>query len=255
MEKHYGEVNMKIVQNESNPNNAYNKIKIIKRKATIEDIEQFEKCLRIEKEAMAACKEKAVKCKLKMKIVDVEYALDESKLTFYFTAEGRIDFRQLVRDLAQVYRTRIELRQMGVRDEVKRIGGNGICGRQMCCCSHLTEFDAVTMKMAKEQNISLNPTKVSGNCGRLMCCLKYEDNVYEEKIKRLPSTGQTVKTQDGKGEVCRVEVLAEVILVKFKDGEGYLYKKYKAGEVEILSKEKKDFKKPYKNNTSREVKK
>ena len=136
-----------------------------------------------EQEAFKICTEKIKKHELPMKLVDVEYKFDGSKVIFYFTAEGRIDFRELVKDLAAVFRTRIELRQIGVRDEVKRIGGNGICGRQLCCCSFLSNFETVSIKMAKEQNISLNPSKISGNCGRLMCCLKYEEDVYLEKSK------------------------------------------------------------------------
>ena len=145
------------------------------------------------------------KHKLNMRLIDVEYKFDNSKILFYFTAEGRVDFRDLVKDLASVFKTRIELRQIGVRDEVRRIGGNGICGRELCCCSFLGNFETVSIKMAKEQNISLNPAKISGNCGRLMCCLKYEQEVYEEKLKRLPKVGAIVKTEDGEGTVEEVE--------------------------------------------------
>ena len=152
-----------------------------------------------EPEALKICEEKVAKHGLLMKLVDVEYKYDGSKIIFYFTADGRIDFRELVKDLAAVFRTRIELRQIGVRDEVKMIDGNGICGRRLCCCSFLGNFEAVSIKMAKEQNISLNPSKISGNCGRLMCCLKYEQNVYEEKLKRLPKIGAIVKTEEGTG--------------------------------------------------------
>lgn len=153
---------------------------------------------------------------------------------FYFTADGRIDFRELVKDLAAIYKTRIELRQIGVRDEVKRIGGNGVCGRELCCCTFLSDFEAVSIKMAKEQNISLNPSKISGNCGRLMCCLKYEQEAYEEKLNRLPSIGSIVKTPDGNGEVDSVETLKEKIRVKLKDGEGYFYKKYDSSDITII---------------------
>ena len=169
-----------------------------------------------------------------MTLTDVEYKFDNSKILFYFTADGRIDFRELVKDLAAVYKTRIELRQIGVRDEVKRIGGNGVCGRELCCCTFLSDFEAVSIKMAKEQNISLNPSKISGNCGRLMCCLKYEQEVYEEKLNRLPSVGSIVQTPDGDGEVDSVETLKEKIRVKLKDGEGYFYKKYDASELKII---------------------
>ncbi len=151
-----------------------------------------------------------------MNLTDVEFKFNNSKVLFYFTADGRIDFRELVKDLAAVYRTRIELRQIGVRDEIKRLGGNGVCGRQLCCCSFLSDFETVSIKMAKDQNLSLNPSKISGNCGRLMCCLKYEDEVYQEKMKRLPHIGAIVKTPDGVGEVESVETLAERVRVKFK---------------------------------------
>ena len=136
--------------------------------------------------------------------------------------------------LASKYKTRIELRQIGVRDEVRRIGGNGVCGRELCCCSFLGNFETVSIKMAKEQNISLNPSKISGNCGRLMCCLKYEQEAYSDKIKRLPRIGAIVKTEDGEGVVDSVEILKEKLKVKFKDGEEYFYKKYDAKDVKII---------------------
>ena len=169
-----------------------------------------------------------------MKLIDVEYKFDNTKIIFYFTAEGRIDFRELVKDLAAVFKTRIELRQIGVRDEVRRIGGNGVCGRELCCCSFLNNFEAVSIKMAKEQNIALNPSKISGNCGRLMCCLKYEQEVYEEKNARLPKVGAIVKTEEGEGVVDSIETLKEKIRVKFRDGDGYFYKKYSASDVKII---------------------
>lgn len=159
-----------------------------------------------------------------MKLTDVEYKFDRSKLLFFFKADGRIDFRDLVKDLAAIFKTRIELRQIGVRDEVKNLGGNGMCGRELCCCSFLGNFETVSIKMAKEQNISLNPSKISGNCGRLMCCLKYEQEVYEEKLKRLPKVGAIVKTEDGEGEVCGVETLKEIVKVKLHDGEDTFFK-------------------------------
>ena len=187
-----------------------------------------------EKEAFKVCEKKIKEHKLNMTLTDVEYKFDDSKILFYFTADGRIDFRELVKDLAAIYKTRIELRQIGVRDEVKRIGGNGVCGRELCCCSFLSDFEAVSIKMAKEQNISLNPSKISGNCGRLMCCLKYESDVYEEKLKRLPNVGAIVKTEDGEGEVDNIETLKEVVRVKIKDGDGYFYKKYNAKDVKII---------------------
>ena len=194
-----------------------------------------------EPEALKICEEKIAKHELPMKLVDVEYKYDGSKILFYFTADGRIDFRELVKDLASVFRTRIELRQIGVRDEVKMIDGNGICGRRLCCCSFLGNFEAVSIKMAKEQNISLNPTKISGNCGRLMCCLKYEQNVYEEKLKRLPKIGAIVKTEEGTGEVASVETLKEVLRVKYKDNEDNTYfKKHSVNDVVVIEDAKVD---------------
>ena len=160
---------------------------------------------------------------------------------FYFKADGRIDFRDLVKDLASVFKTRIELRQIGVRDEVKRIGGNGICGRELCCCSFLDNFETVSIKMAKEQNIALNPSKISGNCGRLMCCLKYEQDVYSEKISKLPKVGSIVKTPSGEGSVEGVEILKEIVKVKIKDGEDFYYKKFDAKDVKVIKSSKGDF--------------
>ena len=171
---------------------------------------------------------------LKMKLVDVEFKFDGSKVIFYFTADGRIDFRELVKDLAAVFKTRIELRQIGVRDEVRTLGGCGMCGRPLCCASFLGNFEAVSIKMAKEQNISLNPSKISGCCGRLMCCLKYEECVYSEKMKRLPKIGAIVKTEDGTGEVVSVEILKEKIRVKFKENEDSYFKKYDAKDVTVI---------------------
>lgn len=187
-----------------------------------------------EKEAFSICEEKIKKHKLDMKLVDVEYKYDRSKLLFYFTADGRIDFRELVKELASIFKTRIELRQIGVRDEVKRMGGNGVCGRQLCCCSFLGNFETVSIKMAKEQNISLNPSKISGNCGRLMCCLKYEQEVYEEKLARLPKVGAIVETEEGEGIVENIEVLKEIVKVKFKDKDGYFYKKYNTKDIKVI---------------------
>ena len=202
--------------------------------ANYKDKKHNEECKMKEKEAFKVCEKKIKEHKLNMTLTDVEYKFDDSKILFYFTADGRIDFRELVKDLAAIYKTRIELRQIGVRDEVKRIGGNGVCGRELCCCSFLSDFEAVSIKMAKEQNISLNPSKISGNCGRLMCCLKYESDVYEEKLKRLPNVGAIVKTEDGEGEVDNIETLKEVVRVKIKDGDGYFYKKYNAKDVKII---------------------
>ena len=209
-------------------------LKKVLRLASARDLKHAEECRKKEKEAWELCNKKIKEHKLEMTLTDVEYKFDNSKILFYFTADGRVDFRDLVKDLASIYKTRIELRQIGVRDEVKRIGGNGVCGRELCCCSFLSDFETVSIKMAKEQNISLNPSKISGNCGRLMCCLKYEQEVYEEKLSRLPSVGSIVKTPDGNGEVDSVETLKEKIRVKLKDGEGYFYKKYDVSDVVII---------------------
>ncbi len=187
-----------------------------------------------ENEAMKICEEKVAKHKLDMKLIDVEYKYDGSKLIFYFTADGRIDFRELVKDLAAVFRTRIELRQIGVRDEVRRMCGNGMCGRQLCCCSFLSNFETVSIKMAKEQNLSLNPSKISGMCGRLMCCLKYEEEVYTEKLKRIPGIGSIVKTSEGTGEVTSVETLKEILRVKYKDGDEVYFKKHELKDVVVI---------------------
>ena len=209
-------------------------LKKVIRIANYKDHKHYEECRKTEKEALKVCLKKIKEHKLDMTLTDVEWKFDNSKLLFYFTADGRIDFRDLVKDLAAIYKTRIELRQIGVRDEVKRIGGNGVCGRELCCCTFLSDFEAVSIKMAKEQNISLNPSKISGNCGRLMCCLKYENDVYEEKLQRLPNVGAIVKTEDGQGEVDNVETLKERVRVKIKDGEGYLYKKYDVKDIKVI---------------------
>ena len=211
-------------------------LKKVIRIANNKDIKRYEECKKIEKEAFEVCQKKIKEHKLDMTLTEVECKFDNSKVIFYFTADGRIDFRDLVKDLAAIYRTRIEMRQIGVRDEVKRIGGNGVCGRELCCCTFLSDFEAVSIKMAKEQNISLNPSKISGNCGRLMCCLKYESGVYEDKLKRLPNVGAIVKTEDGEGEVDGVEILKEKVKVKFKteDGDGYTYKKFDSKDIKII---------------------
>lgn len=212
-----------------------NPLKPIIRVATYKDKKHNEENKQKEKEAFKICEEQIKKHKLDMNLTDVEYKFDNSKLLFYFTAEGRIDFRDLVKDLAAIFKTRIELRQIGVRDEVKRIGGNGICGRELCCCSFLGTFETVSIKMAKEQNISLNPSKISGNCGRLMCCLKYEEEAYLEKLARLPKVGAIVKApEDGEGIVDSVETLKEKVRVKFKDKEGFYYKKFDMKDLKVI---------------------
>ena len=209
-------------------------LKVIERIANKRDYKHYDECKALEKKAFEVCKKKIKEHDLQMTLTDVEVKFDNSKILFYFTADGRIDFRELVKDLAAIYKTRIELRQIGVRDEVKKIGGNGVCGRELCCCSFLNDFETVSIKMAKEQNISLNPSKISGNCGRLMCCLKYENEVYEEKLKRLPDVGAIVKTEDGEGEVDSIETLKEIIRVKIKDGDNYFYRKYNAKDVKVI---------------------
>ena len=209
-------------------------LKKVIRVANKNDLDSLEKYKKKEPEALRICKEKIKKYKLDMNLIDVEYKFDGSKILFYFTADGRIDFRELVKDLASVFRTRIELRQIGVRDEVKRIGGNGVCGRELCCCTFLNNFETVSIKMAKEQNIALNPSKISGNCGRLMCCLKYEQDVYSEKLSRLPKVGALVKTEAGEGTVEGVEVLKEVLKVKIKDGDDFTYRKFDAKDVKVI---------------------
>ena len=209
-------------------------LKPIIRKANYKDAKHNEENKRKEKEALKTAENLIKKYKLDMNLTGVTYTFDNSKLLFYFTADGRIDFRDLVKELASIYKTRIELRQIGVRDEIRRIGGNGICGRELCCCTFLDNFDTVSIKMAKEQNIALASSKISGNCGRLMCCLRYEHEVYEEKLKRLPKVGATVKTEDGEGTVDGIETLKEKVRVKLKDGDGFYYKKYDAKDIKII---------------------
>ena len=189
-------------------------LKPVVRVATEKDKKQEEENKEKEKKAFEICLEKIKKHELDMKLIDAEYTFDNNKVLFYFTADGRIDFRELVKDLASVFKTRIELRQIGVRDETKIRGGIGVCGRPLCCHTHLPEFIPVSIKMAKEQNLSLNPTKISGVCGRLMCCLKHEEETYEELNKKLPNVGDFVNTTDGKrGEVQSVNVLRQLVKI------------------------------------------
>ncbi len=209
-------------------------LKKVIRLANPKDLKRLAENVEKEKKAFKVCQQKIKEYNLNMNLVEVEFRFDNSKAIFYFTADGRIDFRELVKDLAAIYKTRIELRQIGVRDEVRKIGGNGVCGRELCCCSFLNDFDIVSIKMAKEQSASLNPSKISGNCGRLMCCLKYEQNVYEEKNSRLPREGAIVETADGKGVVCGVETLKEKIKVQFENEEGKSYKTYDAVDIKII---------------------
>ena len=209
-------------------------LKKVIRIANQRDMKHYEECKKKEKEAFEYCNKKIKDFDLKMNLTDVEYKFNNTKLLFFFTADGRIDFRDLVKDLAANYKTRIELRQIGVRDEIKRIGGCGVCGRELCCCSFLSNFETVSIKMAKEQNLSLNLSKISGNCGRLMCCLKYENDVYEEKLSRLPHVGAIVKTEDGTGEIDNVETLAERVRVKITSGDNFTYKKYNVKDITVI---------------------
>ncbi len=194
-------------------------LKSVIRKATEEDLKTIRQNEEKEKDAFKICEEKIAKHELKMNLIDVECTFDNNKLLFYFTADNRVDFRELVKDLASVFRTRIELRQIGVRDEAKLLGGLGICGRPFCCKTFLGDFQPVSIKMAKEQSLSLNPTKISGTCGRLMCCLKYEQDCYEELLKVTPKVGALVKTPDGNGIVEDVNLLTGKLRVKNNDTE------------------------------------
>lgn len=209
-------------------------LKKVMRKATNEDIRQVEENKRKASEAFGICLEKIHKHKLEMKLIDVEYTFDNNKILFYFTADGRVDFRELVKDLASVFRTRIELRQIGVRDEAKMMGGLGVCGRPLCCSCHLTEFHPVSIKMAKEQSLSLNPTKISGTCGRLMCCLKYEQEAYEDLLKRIPKVDALVQTPDGAGTVMYVSLLEEKVKVKLDNDNEPDLKEYHASKVKLI---------------------
>ena len=201
------------------------------RVATAEDVVHYEENRRGEKEAFAICQKKIAEHKLDMKLVSVEYTFDNSKILFYFTANGRVDFRSLVKDLASVFKTRIELRQIGVRDEAKMIGGLGPCGRPICCGTFLGDFQPVSIKMAKEQNLSLNPTKISGVCGRLMCCLKYEEDDYEQTRKKMPKVGKEVLTPDGPGVVWDLNVIRETVRVRIQKGDSSEVKDYPMDQV------------------------
>lgn len=194
-------------------------LKQIVRLATEEDIKRHAENEKKKEKALAQCQEKIDKHHLEMKLIDVEYTFDNNKIIFYFTADGRVDFRELVKDLASVFKMRIELRQIGVRDEAKMLGGIGSCGRSLCCSSWLADFEPVSIKMAKVQNLSLNPTKISGICGRLMCCLKYENDVYMELRKGLPDNGEKVKTKDGMGKVVDSNILESKVRVRLYTGE------------------------------------
>lgn len=217
------------------------------RKATPEDDAHHEQNNQKEKEAFDICLQKIEKHKLEMKLIEVEYTFDNNKLLFYFSAEGRVDFRELVKDLAAVFKTRIELRQIGIRDEAKMMGGLGVCGRPFCCKTFLNDFAQVSIKMAKEQNLSLNSAKISGTCGRLMCCLRYESDVYEEELRKTPKVDSIVETPDGEGVVSEVSPLAGLVKVRLNANpdqppktftrdvlkvKGYLRKKEKEDKID-----------------------
>lgn len=234
----YGEV---VISNkEVNDSEVVQPLKKVIRLATPEDDEKYKQNKIKEKEAFFICKEKIIKHKLDMKLIDVEYTFDNNKVLFYFTSYERVDFRELVKELASIFKTRIELRQIGVRDETKMCGGIGICGRSLCCNTFLGDFQPVSIKMAKEQNLSLNPIKISGICGRLMCCLKYEQECYVEIRGRLPIIGDIVITPDGKGEVLSVNVLREQVKVavqkKDKDEKEAIV--YHSTELKIVKKKR-----------------
>ena len=209
-------------------------LKPVMRLATKQDEEKNEKNRRAEADAGEICKKKIADHGLGMDLVGVEYTFDNSKLIFYFTCESRVDFRELVRDLASTFRTRIELRQIGIRDEAKMMGGLGVCGRKFCCANFLSDFVQVSIKMAKEQNFSLNSAKISGACGRLMCCLRYEHDTYEEAIRKLPPTGSIVTTPDGKGVVTELRPLKEEVRVKIEDKEKDALKVYNVKDIKII---------------------
>ena len=216
-------------------------LKEVIRIATVQDKKKEETNRKKEKEAFQICLKKIREHHLEMKLIDVEYTFDNNKILFYFTADGRIDFRELVKDLASVFKTRIELRQIGVRDETKILGGIGICGRALCCHTYLSEFAPVSIKMAKEQNLSLNPTKISGVCGRLMCCLKNEEETYEELNRKLPNTGDRVTAPDGlKGEVQSVNVLRQLVKVVVDVGDEKEIREYRADELRFKPRQRKE---------------
>ena len=216
-------------------------LKDVIRIANAQDDKKEETNRKKEREAYKICQKKIREHNLEMKLIDVEYTFDNNKILFYFTADGRIDFRELVKDLAAVFKTRIELRQIGVRDETKILGGIGICGRELCCHTFLSEFAPVSIKMAKEQNLSLNPSKISGVCGRLMCCLKNEEENYEELNRKLPNTGDRVTTPEGlKGEVQSVNVIRQLVKVIVDIEDEKEVREYQASELKFKSRQKKD---------------
>ncbi len=226
-------------------------LKAVVRLATEQDVQTFEANREKERNAFAVCQKKIREHNLDMKLVDVEYTFDGQKILFYFTADGRVDFRELVKDLAGVFRTRIELRQIGVRDESKLLGGVGICGKPFCCSTFLFDFQPVSIKMAKEQGKSLNPTKISGTCGRLMCCLKYEQDVYEELARNIPRNGTLVQTPDCKGVVIDGAVLAQTVKVRCEENGDTSVRVYDAADIKVLQKPQPQ-QKQQKNQTKKE---
>lgn len=209
-------------------------LKKIIRPATAEDIAHLEDNRKKEEKAYGICLKKIIEHNLKMKLVTVEYTFDNNKILFYFTADGRVDFRELVKDLAGIFRTRIELRQIGVRDESKMLGGLGICGREFCCKGFLSDFQPVSIKMANEQGMSLNPVKISGTCGRLMCCLKYEQEAYSDLLKKTPKIGAYVSTPDGKGTVVDQNLIKGILNVQLQKNPDSPPKSYKVNEVKLI---------------------
>lgn len=222
-------------------------LKSVMRKATREDIEREQKHARQEKEAFAVAQRKIEERKLDMKLVSAEYSFDDSKVLFYFTADGRIDFRDLVKDLAGVFRRRIELRQIGVRDESKMIGGLGICGRPFCCSQFMGDFQPVSIKMAKEQGLSLNPVKISGTCGRLMCCLKYEQDAYEDLIRTAPPVESLVQTAEGPGRVVEVNLIRQTVKVLLKSEPDAPAKQFAVADITVTRRGKGDRKQEQKS--------
>lgn len=225
------------------------------RRADGEDYARIEANQRKEKEAFAVCEEKIKKHGMDMKLINVEYTFDNSKIVFYFTAEGRVDFRELVKDLASVFKTRIELRQIGVRDETKMLGGLGPCGRPACCAEFLGDFQPVSIKMAKEQNLSLSPTKISGLCGRLMCCLGYEHEYYKELAAILPRNGSEVQTPDGAGVVMESNPLRQLVKVKIAVGDEFDVREYPVGEITVQRRGKRPLEKQDAPEKGKEVQK
>jgi cell fate regulator YaaT (PSP1 superfamily) len=209
-------------------------LKSVIRVAQKEDIDKHKENKVKEKDALEICLKKIEEHRLNMKLIDVEYTFDNNKVIFYFTADGRVDFRELVKDLAAIFKTRIELRQIGVRDEAKMLGGVGPCGRTLCCSTFLGDFASVSIKMAKEQNLSLNPTKISGICGRLMCCLNYEQSTYEEIRQRLPKVGSIVRIDDIKGEVVSNNTVKESVKIKYRKQDEEIIEEFKIDNVELI---------------------